>query len=109
MFESTENCVCDQATAIGNDVWLSELKNHVEGESQGQICRQQDVTVDAETVKTDSGTVEEEINDVEDSIGDTESDLSEENEVIVEQLKKIMVEGRKNDAIMFKRVNKKSQ
>ena len=33
MFESTENCVYDQATAIGNDDWLSELKNHVEGES----------------------------------------------------------------------------
>ena len=61
----------------------------------------------AETVETDVGAVEEEINDAEDSIGDIEEDLSEEHEAIVKQLKKIMVEGRTSDGIMFKKLNKK--
>ena len=41
------------------------------------------------------------------SIGVTEGDLSAEPQVIVEQLKKIMVEGRTGNDIMFKKVNKK--
>ena len=41
------------------------------------------------------------------SIGVTEGDLSAERQVIVEQLKKIMVEGRTGNDIMFKKVNKK--
>ena len=41
------------------------------------------------------------------SIGVTEGDLSAEPQVIVEQLKKIMVEGRTGDDIMFKKVDKK--
>ena len=82
MFESTEQRVCDQARAIRKNGWLSELeleaiKKHVEGESQSELCREQDLTVDAETVETDVGTVEEEINDAEDSIGDTEVILRE--------------------------------
>ena len=109
MFESTEQRVCDQARAVRKNGWLSELeleaiKRQVEGESQGELCREQDVTVDTETVEFDVGTVEEEINDAEDSIGDTEGDLSEEDQAIVEQLKKIMVEGR--TGIMFKKVDK---
>ena len=84
MFELTEQRVFDQARAIRNNGWLSELeleaiKRQVEGESQGELCREQDVTVDEETAETDVGTVEEEINDAEDSIGDTEEDLSEEH------------------------------
>ena len=76
MLESTEQRVCDQARATRKNGWLSEheleaIKSHVEDESQGELCRKQDVTVGTETVKTDIGTVEEEINDVEDSIGDT--------------------------------------
>ena len=57
--------------------------------------------MDAETVETDVGRVGGEINDAEDSIGDTKGDLSEEHWAIVEQLKKIMVEGRTCDGIMF--------
>ena len=41
------------------------------------------------------------------SIGVTEGDLSAEPQVIVEQLKKILVEGRTGDDIMFKKVDKK--
>ena len=41
------------------------------------------------------------------SIGVTEGDLSAERQVIVEQLKKIMVEGRTGYDIMFKKVDKK--
>ena len=73
-----------------------------------ELCREQDVTVDAETVETDVGTVEEEKkNDAEDSIGDTEGDLSEEHQAIVEHLKKIMVERRTGIGVMFKKVDKK--
>ena len=63
--------------------------------------------MDAETVEIDVGAAEDEIHDAEDSMGDTEGDLSEEHQVIVEQLKKIMVEGRTGDDIMFKKVDKK--
>ena len=71
MFESTEQRVCGQARAIRKNDWLSELeleaiKRQVEGESQGKLCREQDVTMDAETAETDAGTAEEEINDAED-------------------------------------------
>ena len=41
------------------------------------------------------------------SIGVTEGDFSAEPQVTVEQLKKIMVEGRTGDDIMFKKVDKK--
>ena len=111
MFESTEQSVCDQARAIRKNDWSSELeleviKRKVEGKSQGELCREQDVTADAETVETDAGTVEEEINNAEDSIGDTEGDLSKEHQATVEQLKKIKVKGRTGDG-MFKKVDKK--
>ena len=104
MFESTEQCVCDQARAIRKNGWLSELeleavRRQVEGEFQGEFCREQDVTVDVETGETDVGTVEEEVNFGEDSIVDTELDFSEEHQAIVELLKKIMVEGRIGDDI----------
>ena len=62
--------------------------------------------MDAETVETDVGRVEAEINDAEDSISDTEGDLSDK-QVIVEQLKKIMVKGRTRDCIMFRKIDKK--
>ena len=42
----------------------------------------------------------------EDSIGDTEGDLSKEHRAIFEQLKKKMVEGKKGDYVMFKKVDK---
>ena len=76
MFESTEQRVCDQERAIRKNGWLSEfeleaIKRQVEDESQGELYRGQDVTVDAETVETDVGTVREKINDAEHSIGDT--------------------------------------
>ena len=61
--------------------------------------------MDAETVEIDAEIVEEEINDVGDSVGDIEGDLSEEHRAI-EQLKKIIVEGRTGDGIMFKKKDK---
>ena len=72
---------------------METIKRQAEGESQGELYREQDVTVDAGIVETDVGTVEEEINDGENSIGDNEGDLSEEHQANVEQLKKIIVEG----------------
>ena len=91
MFESTEQRVCNQANAVRKNGWLSELeleaiKRQIEYESRGELCREQDVTMEANTVETDVGTIEEEMNDAEDRIGDTERDLSEEHWTIVEQL-----------------------
>ena len=84
MFESREQRVCDQARAIRKNGWLSELeleaiKRQVEDEPQGELCREQDVRVEEETVETHIGTVEEKRNDAEDSIGNTEGSLSEEH------------------------------
>lgn len=84
MFESTEQRVCGQARAIINNGWLSKLEleainRQVEDESQGDVCREQDVTVEAETVENDAGRAEQEMNDAEDSIGAKEGDLSEEH------------------------------
>ena len=39
------------------------MKRQVEGESQDQVRRDQDVTEDVETVEIDFGTAEEEIDD----------------------------------------------
>ena len=61
--------------------------------------------MDAETVERDVGTVEEEINNAGDSIGDTRGDLSEELLAIVEQLKKILVDGRTGNGIKIKKVD----
>ena len=84
MFESTEQRVCGQARAIINNGWSSKLEleainRQVEDESQGDVCREQDVTVEAETVENDAGRAEQEMNDAEDSIGAKEGDLSEEH------------------------------
>ena len=73
MLESTEQRVYDQEKVIRNNGWLSELeleviKKQVEAESQGKLYREQDVTMDAETVEPDIGTVREEINDAEDNL-----------------------------------------
>ena len=62
--------------------------------------------MEAETLETDIGTVEEEMNDAEDSIHDTKGGLSEEHRTIVEQLKKIMMEGETSESVMFNKVNK---
>ena len=69
--------------------WLWELqleatKRQVEVESQDELCREQVVTVEAETIQTNFGTVEEEMNDVEDSVGETKGHLSEERQANVE-------------------------
>ena len=63
MFESTEQRVSDQVGAIRKNGWLSEreleaIKKQVENESQCELCREKDVTVNAETEETDVGTVQ---------------------------------------------------
>ena len=82
MFESTEQRVCNQTRAIKKNGWLSEfdleaIKRQEEDESQGELCREHDVNMEAETVQIDAETVEEEINFEEDSFGDAEGDMSD--------------------------------
>ena len=90
-----------------SELELETIKRQVEGESQDELFREQDVAVDADKVEIDVRTVQEEIHDTDDSSSDPEVDLSEEHQMIVEQLKKIMLEGRTGDGIMLKKVDKK--
>ena len=90
-----------------SELELEAIKRQVEVESQDELFREQDVAVDADTVEIDVRTVQEEIHDTEDSSSDPEVDLSEEHQMIVEQLKKIMLEGRTGNGIMFKKVDQK--
>ena len=90
-----------------SELELETIKRQVEGESQDELFREQDVAVGADTVEIDVRTVQEEIHDTDDSSSDPEVDLTEEHQMIVEQLKKIMLEGRTGDGIMFKKVGKK--
>ena len=90
-----------------SELELETIKRQVEGESQDELFREQDVAVGADTVEIDVRTVQEEIHDTDVSSSDPEVDLSEEHQMIVEQLKKIMLEGRTGDGIMFKKVDKK--
>ena len=97
---------------IKKNGWLQELeleaiKRQAENKFQSELCREQDVTVDSETVETDVGAVEEETKDAEDSILDTEGDLSEEQWANVEQLKTIIMERRTDNGIMLKKVDEK--
>ena len=77
-------CQGQLKTMAGSELELEPIKGQVEDETQGELCREQDVTVDAETVETDVGAVEE-IDHAEDSIGDNEDNLRE-YQAIVEQL-----------------------
>jgi len=51
--------------------------------------------------------VEEELGDVEDGLDDADDTVLEETGVIAERLKKIIVERKKNECIIFKRVERK--
>ena len=51
--------------------------------------------------------VEEELVDVEDGLDDADDAVLEETGVIAERLKKIIVERKKNECIIFKRVERK--
>ena len=103
----TSKLVVIKVTFINLELELEAIKRQVEDESKGELCREQDVAVEPETVETDVGTVEEEINDAEAIIGDTEGDLSEEHRANIEQLKEIMVEERIGSSIMFEQMDKK--
>ena len=45
---------------------MEVIKRQIENETQGELCREQGTTVDAETKETHVGTVEEEMIDAED-------------------------------------------
>ena len=73
MFESTEQRVCIQARTTRKNGWLSELeleaiKRQIEAESQGELYKERDVRVEAETVETEVRKVEEKMNGAEASM-----------------------------------------
>ena len=131
MFESTEQYVCDQARAIKKNGWLSKLqletiKGQVEDKFQGESG--EDAATEVETVENEDtaeneGMVENEVESVAektvhveevnnnviiDSVHDTRHNLNDEQRKIAERLNEIILEGKINDGIMFKKVDKKT-
>ena len=67
------NNVCIQARTTRKNGWLSELeleaiKRQIEAESQGELYKERDVRVEAETVETEVRKVEEKMNGAEASM-----------------------------------------
>ena len=130
LFESTEQCVCDQARAIKKNGWLSQLeleaiKRQVEDEFQGEFdegdatevetVENEDTAENEAMVENEVESVVEEIvnveevnNNVIDSVDDTRHTLNDEHRKIVERLNEMMLEGKTSDGIMFKKVDKKT-
>ena len=102
LFESTEQCVCDQARAIRKNGWLSQLeleaiKRQVEDELQGEFGEDDPTEVETveneDTAENEDESVAEEIvnekevnNNVTDSVDDTRHTLNDEHRKTVEQL-----------------------
>ena len=63
---------------------------------------------EVESVAEEIVNIEEVNNNVIDSVDDTRHTLNDEHRKIVEQLNEIMLEGKTNDGIMFKKVDKKT-
>ena len=122
MFESTEQRVCDQASAIRKQ--LEAIKRQVEDEFQGEFG--EDAATEVETVenedtaeneamvKNEVESVAEEIvnveevnNNVIDSVDDTRHTLNDEHRKVVERVTEIKLEEKTSDGIMFKKVDKK--
>ena len=124
MFESTEQHVCDQARAIRKNGWLSELELE-------EIKRQVDAVVlgngaeNEEEMRVDEERTEHEVEGVVEAIGNGEEprnevvtnivetdeevmEASEEVKGIVDRLKEIMVEGKRSDEIMFKKLDRRA-
>ena len=116
LFKSTEQRVCDQARAIRENGWLSQLeleaiKRQVEDESQGEfgeddpteveIIENEDTAENEAVVENEVESVAEEIVNVEevndnviDSVDDTRHTLNDEHRKIAERLNEIMLEGK---------------
>ena len=129
LFEQTVQRVCDQATTIRKNGWLSQLeletiKRQVEHEFQGKFC--DDAATEVETVENED-TVRmkiwwenqvasvaqeivnlEEVNNVIDSVDNTRHNLNDEHRKTVERLNEITLEVKTSDGIMFKEVDKKT-
>ena len=122
LFESTEQRVCDQASAIRKQ--LEAIKRQVEDEFQGEFG--EDAATEVETVenedtaeneamvKNEVESVAEEIvnveevnNNVIDSVDDTRHTLNDEHRKVVERVTEIKLEEKTSDGIMFKKVDKK--
>ena len=108
LFESTEQRVCNQATAITKNAWLSQLelitiKRQVEDEFQGEFG--EDVATEVETIENEDTAENEDMvendvqsfaeeivnvekvnNNVIDSVDDTRHNLNDEHQKIAERL-----------------------
>ena len=101
---------------------MEAIKRQVEDEFQGEFG--EDAATEIETVENEDTTenetmvenevesvaeeivnVEEVNNNVIDSVDDRRHTLNDEHQKIVERLNEIMLEGKRSDGIMFKRVD----
>ena len=127
-FESKEQRVCDQARAIRENGWLSQLelgiiKRQVEDEFQcefGEDAAMEVETVENEDTADNKDMVENEVESVAEEIvnvqevnnnvieGVDDTNLNDEHRKIVKRLNEIILEGKVSDGIMFKKVDKKT-
>ena len=130
MNQQTEQRKCDQARAIRKNGWLSQfelevIKRQVEDEFHdefGEDAATEVERVENEDTAENEAMVENEIesaaeeivnveevnNNVIDSVDDIRHTLNDEHRKIFERLNETMLEGKTNDGIMFKKVNKKT-
>ena len=115
VFESTEQRMCDQASAIRKNGWLTELElemirrtinderqmNSVMDEDNGDEVNR-DIRVNEIEGESD-GQMNEPIERVD--VDENSDEVSQENKQIMDRLKQIMLEGRTSDGILFKKVN----
>ena len=114
MFKSTEQRVSDQARAIRKNGWeLEMIRRKIDDESQQfsamDESNEDEVNMDLRLNDIESGgdgQVNEPIEVV--YVNENDDEISQENKQIVDRLKKIILEGRTSDGILFKKINKKS-
>ena len=94
---------------------MEAIKRQAEDEFQGEFGEDEDTAENEAMVENEVESVAEEIvnaeevnNNVIDSVDDTRHTLNDEHRKIVERLNEIMLEGKTNDSIMFKKVDTKA-
>ena len=128
LFESTRRRICDQASASRKSGQLSQLeleiiKRQVEDEFQGEFG--EDAAIEVKTVENEDTAenenmvvnesvaaeiinVEEVNNNLLDSIHHARHNINDLHRKIVERLNEIILEGKRIDGIMFKKLDKKT-
>ena len=124
MFDSTEQRICDQARAIRNNGWLSELelemiKRKIENEAENEDGNlndgaQSEIANEETEVRNDQENANYKVDDanvIRHDVNEAETndiEIDQDQRQIVEQLKELMAKGRTTEGIMFKNFDKKT-